>query len=253
MKEGEEWHSEYLMPNYPREYRSEFARLVNDNTKRGQVVRDRFLKGEVGSKVDAVITDSIPKQYTGNELYRKLSPRIRSILSRCYEKSTMLQTESALNDYQSSLAIQAITTFEAYITSCIFESKKSIIATAGFPTLLPQDMYKIFDTIFCAPPHLVIKNNKKKVSREVAVIPSIHFYFADESHGADKKRNGAFYRILLYAVCNFHGLVASSFTLDGKKKSYGSQKLSKGVKVVTVQSGIVLGKDLKLLDFVGSR
>jgi hypothetical protein len=93
------------------------------------------------------------------------------------------------------------------------------------------------------------KSKQKMLHGSKAVIPSIHFYFDNDG---DEKRNGAFYRILLYAVCNFHGVVASSCTLDGEKKSRVGKDLSMGLKIVTVQSGIVMGMDLKLLDFVGS-
>jgi hypothetical protein len=254
--EGEdEWYQEYWMPNYPREYRSEFAKLVNDDSSKGVVVRERFLKGEVGSTGRGVHsnTNKMSRQFqglsktdVGNQLYRKLSPRIRSILSRCCDRTDMLKADDATN---STMAIRAINAFEAYITSCILQSKKSVIPSAGFPPLLSDEVYQIFDEIFCASPDMVLKKNKRKSTHGTAVVPSIHFYFADESN-SDTKRNGAFYRILLYAVCNFHGLVASSSTLDGRKKHVMRKGLDKGVKVVTVQGGVVLGLDLKLLDFV---
>ena len=152
------------------------------------------------------------------------------------------------------MAIQAISAFETYITSCVLQSKKSAVPpSAGFPPLLSDEVYTVFSKVFCSCPDLVIKKNKRKMTQGSSVIPTIHFYFADESKCADEKRNGAFYRILLYAVCNFHGLVASSCTLDGKRKSIcAGRNFSKGVKLVTVQSGVVLGLDLKLLDIVSS-
>ena len=243
------------MPNYPCEYRSEFARLVNDETKKGSVVRERFLKGEVGSS-KVTEPSSILDQFQslsdadiGRRLYRKLSPRIRSILTRCRERSSILESETTEN--QTSMTIQTITAFETYITSCVFQPKKYVDPSAGFPPLLSDDTYAIFNKIFSAPPNLVIKKSKRKASHGRAIIPCIHFYFDDESNGAESKRSGSFNRILLYAVCNFHGLIASSRALDGKNNSRSSGRDSeKGVKVVTVQSDAVLGIDLKLLDFV---
>ena len=255
--EGEEWYQEYWMPNYPCEYRSEFAKLVCDDTKRGMDVRERFVKGEVGTRRCATRNNpaqvhALCKGDLGNQLYRKLSPRIRSILSRCTERSAILGNDHTNN--RTSMAIQAISAFETYITSCILQSKKSAVPpSAGFPPLLSDEVYTVFSKVFCSCPDLVIKKNKRKMTQGSSVIPTIHFYFADESKCADEKRNGAFYRILLYAVCNFHGLVASSCTLDGKRKSIcAGRNFSKGVKLVTVQSGVVLGLDLKLLDIVSS-
>jgi hypothetical protein len=220
------------------------------------MARDRFLKGEVGSTTKQLSHPAITKQFqgmseeeVGNHLYHKLSPRIHSILSRCCERNNVVGME-AMNDHRASLAIQAITAFEIYITSCIFQSKKAVVPSAGYPPLHSQEVYKVLDNIVSALPDLVMKQSKQKMlHRSKAVIPSIHFYF---DNNGDKKHNGAFYQILLYAICNFHGLVASSCTLDGKKKSRVGKDLNMGLKIVTVQSGIVIGMDLKLLDFVGS-
>jgi hypothetical protein len=246
------------MPNYPREYRSEFAKLVNDDSKKGGIVRERFLKGEVGSSKEQAVHYRAQRHFQGmssadigNQLYRKLSPRIRSILSRVCERNDVLETD-VMDGTRTIMAVQAVNAFEKYIVSCILQSKKTVVPSAGFPPLLADEEYQVFEKIFCAAPDLVMKTSKRKTSHGCYVIPSIHFYFADDSN-EDEKRKGAFYRILLYAVCNFHGLVASSCALDGKTKEYSLRKnLGKGVKVVTVQSGVVLGLDLKLLDFVNS-
>lgn len=244
------------MPNYPCEYRSEFAKLVCDDTKRGMDVRERFVKGEVGTRHctktnNPMRSHALCKGDLGNQLYRKLSPRIRSILSRCTEKSAMFENDHT--NKRTSMAIQVISAFETYITSCISQSKKSALPpSAGFPPLLSDEMYAVFDKVFCASPDLVMRKNKRKMSQGSSVIPTIHFYFADESKCGNEKRNGAFYRILLYAVCTFHGLVASSCILDGKNSNCAGRNFSKGVKLVTVQSGVVLGLDLKLLDIVSN-
>eukprot|EP00804_Cyclotella_cryptica_P000771 CCRYP_001043-RB/>CCRYP_001043-RB protein AED:0.13 eAED:0.13 QI:218/1/1/1/1/0.66/3/0/529 len=258
VREGEEWYQEYWMPNYPREYRSEFARLVNDETQRGQHARERFIKGEVvASHFETKHgTHPIPKQFqgisqsnVGNQLYRRLSPRIRSILSRCYDNSAPpLDAASTTNRHRTSLAIQAISAFEAYLISCTFQSKKSVVPSCGFPPLLSVDTYQVLEKVLCAPPDLVIKKNKNKTTQGVSTIPSIHFYFADgpgraqddTTNNNNCRNNGAFYRILLYAVCNFHGLVASSYALDGNKKKPRGFRGNRGdsVKIVTVQSGV---------------
>lgn len=43
----DQYWSEFYMPNYPREYRSEFAKLSTDESRKGKSARERFLKGEV--------------------------------------------------------------------------------------------------------------------------------------------------------------------------------------------------------------
>lgn len=122
-----------------------------------------------------------------------------------------------------------------------------------------MDIYQVLDKVLCAPPDLVIKKNKTETAQSVSTIPSIHFYFSDGPEAAREdnqcngaRKNGPFYRILLYAVCNFHGLVASSCTLDRKKKEPRGFRGRRGdcIKVVTVQSGVVMGPELKLLSFI---
>ena len=245
------------------------TRLINDETKKGQHARERFIKGEVVESHFETkhATNPIPKQFqgmsqrnVGNQLYRRLSPRIRSILVRCCDNgNTPWEDASTTNNNRTSLAMQAVSAFEAYLTSCILQSKKTVIPSCGFPPILSMDTYQVLDKVLCAPPDLVIKKNKIKTAQGVSTIPSIHFYFSDsperakdDNHFNGARKNGAFYRILLYAVCNFHGLVASSCTLDGKKKKpHGfCGRSGDRVKVVTVQSGVVLGPELKLLSFI---
>jgi hypothetical protein len=98
------------------------------------------------------------------------------------------------------------------------------------------------------------------------LIPTIHFYFPMEDVQNEKGDNGssistsrrssAFHRILLYAVCRFHGLETSSFVkkrggnnnLQGRRVQYDVEG---SVKVVTVQGGVLLAPSVKLLDYLG--
>ena len=63
----------------------------------------------------------------------------------------------------------------------------------------------------------------------------------------------AFCRILLYAVCQFHGLVSSSSLMSSNGKHHirkSSKKQGGAIKMVTVQGGVLLAPSLKLLDHV---
>ena len=234
-----------------------------------------------------------PKQIIGNEdkwcwgkvLYDKLGTRIQSILSRSCSSV----------DTNASRIVDA---FESYLVSLALQRSKEVMGInddgedgveMGFPPLQSQSVYDVFEDILASPPRIVIRekqssssstnysNNKRRGGKvpttktEVSemnkcgvLIPTIHFYFPTEGQDGSSRRSSAFHRILLYAVCQFHGLETSSFVVPEKKlkevdkngrRGKGKQKQtheSKGasMKVVTVQGGVLLAPSAKLLDFV---
>eukprot|EP00571_Detonula_confervacea_P002653 CAMPEP_0172323470 /NCGR_PEP_ID=MMETSP1058-20130122/48796_1 /TAXON_ID=83371 /ORGANISM="Detonula confervacea, Strain CCMP 353" /LENGTH=617 /DNA_ID=CAMNT_0013039469 /DNA_START=62 /DNA_END=1911 /DNA_ORIENTATION=- len=304
-----EYWREFYMPNYPCEYRSEFAKLVTDESKFGKGVRDRFLRGEVGrvgrsrgcdgekedddwmehcvvAKFQKMGIAVMPKKTMmaddqdgsslgamggmGKKLFQTLSPRIQSVVSRSCAligdddpNATLENGESS-----SSFASQVVAAFESYLVSlALAGSNKDVDASnsMGYPPQQPQHVYEIFDKIFSSAPKIVMKNRQRQQRNSkhlhAVLVPTVHFYFlADDNNtttsgGSKKKkkdkngqegvnRSTAFYRILLYAVCEFHGLESSSFIIAPKKK--GKQQLKgqrgsgrqRGVKVVTVQGGV---------------
>jgi len=211
----------------------------------------------------------------GEVLYDKLGMRIQSILSR--------SCSSADNN-----ASRIVATFESYLVSLALHSKLMTgndddDIELGFPPLQSQVVYDVFEDILAGPPRIVMRNKQSSSSnnncnnqrigkasaaaKEVSdmnkcgvLIPTTHFYFPTEGQDGSSRRSSAFHRILLYAVCQFHGLETSSSVVPEKKlkrdngRRKGQQKQNREVKgsmkVVTVQAGVLLAPSTKLLDFV---
>ncbi|KAL9182666.1 hypothetical protein ACHAXT_013318 [Thalassiosira profunda] len=268
---------EHYMPNYPQQYRSEFARLSVDETTAGRGVRDRFLRGEVahrgegGEDATRDVEQSAAAKFRkkglflnkmagseesvrdemGKTLYRKLSPRIQSVVSR----------SCALEGDGRSSAGEVIAAFESYLVSLALVGSKKDVTSFGYPPLHPQGVYDVLDDVLSRPPHIVVRGRKSCHGAKHAhavLVPAVHFYFpaeGDDGEGGSGSRHGrssAFHRILLHAVCQFHGLESSSSILaPGRKNEKSARGNGRGcLKVVTVQRGILLAPALKLLDFV---
>jgi len=284
------------MPNYPCSYRSEFAKLSTDETKIGQSVRERFLKGEVAAAVQPTdvasegrkggknknhsdmtwmernvmnkfqkLGVSYPEdQQLGRKLFETLSTRIQSILFR-----------SCGDDNGCSFASQLVTSFEEYLVSlALAGSKKDVKSSSlGYPPQQPQHTYDMLAKVFSSSPKIIMRSKTMRHrsshsnTSHAVLIPTVHFYFsADEDAGSSSSNNNnsgnnaddgqvkssAFCRILLYAVCQFHGLESSSsfVTSKGKHRSKRSSNKQGGSKVVTVQGGVLLAPCLKLTDHV---
>eukprot|EP00985_Skeletonema_marinoi_P002540 scaffold1048_cov135-Skeletonema_marinoi.AAC.11 len=216
----------------------------------------------------------------GKVLYDKLGMRIQSILSRSCSSA-------------DSNASRIVCTFESYLVSLALHSKLMTgnddddNVEMGFPPLQPQAAYDVFQDILASPPRIVMRNKLSSSSnnnnnncnnqrmgkaasataKEVSdmnkcgvLIPTVHFYFPTEGQDGSSRRSSAFHRILLYAVCQFHGLETSSSVVPEKKlkrengRRRGQQNQNREVKgsmkVVTVQAGVLLAPSIKLLDFV---
>ncbi|KAL7529149.1 hypothetical protein ACHAXR_002818 [Thalassiosira sp. AJA248-18] len=315
---AEQYWREFYMPNYPCDYRSEFAKLSTDETNIGRSVRERFVRGEVASRyhrggdgkkkkktkeeeedgtawMERTVVSKFHKlgislaksscsgeattaannnsgvhdEIMGKKLFQSINNRIQSVVSRSCALGN--------NGESPSFATQVVTAFESYLVSlALAGSKKDIdpsVSMMGYPPQQPQCVYDLFDRILSSPPRVVIRNRKHKVVAsswngsnvlQAVVVPAVHFYFPAEYDTNDStskddgqaKPNSAFYRILLYAVCQFHGLESSSTIIvpnrngKKKKKKRGSNKGGGDVKVVTVQGGVLLAPALKLLDCV---
>eukprot|EP00584_Thalassiosira_punctigera_P013502 CAMPEP_0172567640 /NCGR_PEP_ID=MMETSP1067-20121228/116648_1 /TAXON_ID=265564 ORGANISM="Thalassiosira punctigera, Strain Tpunct2005C2" /NCGR_SAMPLE_ID=MMETSP1067 /ASSEMBLY_ACC=CAM_ASM_000444 /LENGTH=583 /DNA_ID=CAMNT_0013359043 /DNA_START=35 /DNA_END=1786 /DNA_ORIENTATION=+ len=296
VEEGDLNWREYYMPHYPLEYRSEFAKLSVDDSKSGRSVRDRFVKGEVarrhgghkansGRKEDpnwmersvvakfkklgvsvretsAGADDGANVDEMGKQLFRALSPRIQSVLSRsCLFGTGGFENCQSMNARPfASLVVAAV---ESYLVSLALAASKSDVTSGGYPPRQPQHLYDLFDKILVGPPRVVVrdKNHRPHGVRHphAALIPTVHFHFPTDDAGVDggkdagRARSSAFHRILLYAVCQFHGLESSSSVViapNGKRWSERGDRREEKAKVVTVQGGVMLAPALKLLDCV---
>lgn len=285
--DGDYW-TEHVMPNYPAVRTSHFEKLCSDETK-GRV-RERFVRGEVAREdrsrrrqtdgVDDVASKfakmgvadpaSATDDELGGRLARRLAPRIRAVVSRC---------ASSANASESSPR-NVVRALEAYLVSLALDGAGEV--EGGYPPLQSDAAYDLFYEIFAEGPRVVLKDRPRGVIQsrscddgrggergdrgrvDAVSVPTVHFHFPDASSGGprgnnktddERGRSAAFHRILLYAVCAFHGLETSSSVVTrrvGGKAEKGKGRTDGGerrrMKVVTVQGGVLLAPGLRVLD-----
>ena len=192
----------------------------------------------------------------GSKLFQSLTPRIQSILSRSCALGVSNENQEMVNAFEQYLVSLAV----------VHSGKDTNPSSLGYPPLQSQETYDLFAKIFSRPPKIVMRSktsrhrstssNNSKLN--AVLIPTVHFYFTtDDSVASDDdgqvKSSSAFCRILLYAVCQFHGLVSSSSLMPSNGKHHirkSSKKQGGAIKMVTVQGGVLLAPALKLLDHV---
>ena len=165
------------------------------------------------------------------------------------------------------------------------DMRQDVIPTLGYPPLQSQLTYDLFNKVLSSPPKIVMRSRARQNTLQTGrhnmhavLVPTVHFYFETDDDNGDgnrkyssdrgrsgkggvdggstsdvgKKCNSAFHRILLYAVCQFHGLESTSSTIqpNWKRRSgqHNSGKRGVTTKVVTVQGGWLLAPSFKMLD-----
>ncbi|KAL7539015.1 hypothetical protein ACHAWF_006270, partial [Thalassiosira exigua] len=293
---------EFYMPHYPLEYRSEFAKLSREDGKRGvkerfvkgevarreetkddsswmeRAVASKLQKLGISSRKGPVVRDDGPESHRttadarpelGSKLYRALGPRMRSVLSRsCSPADAGLAEEP--------FARRAVNAFESYLVSLALTSSNGdvLAPSEGYPPKQPRSTYDLFDEVLAAPPRVVVRSRGRVSDRgsdcgadpsRAALVPTVHFRFPaeDRTDRGGRVRSSAFHRILLHAVCRFHGLESSS-SADVRRGAPRREREARrgegqggsrgegggGGKTVTVQGGVLLAPTLKLLDCV---
>lgn len=252
---GEMDRDEFLMPNHPMEYRSAFARLAVDDTANGASTRDRFVKGEAATPSSPSTPSSLPPSASnyeraehaissrmeklglntngptglGDLLVDKIAPRIRAVVSRlCIARAHRQGTSSTP---VVSFSTKILDAFESYLVSM-----------AGGSSLVDEgDVMGVLEKVLIRLPtvskkqFLISDEGKEDTKFRGMFIPPIQFHFPD---GDDSQRkSGAFHRILLHAICQFHGLEASSLTQSNSR-------------IVTIQGGVFLAPTLRLQDYI---
>jgi hypothetical protein len=248
------------------------------------------------------------KDNVGRVLYQQLlTSRIQSVLVQScggisiFENSSSNMNEacatvSAFERYLVSLALVGTTTTKqdnktmmtrsSSSSDCNGDNIDSIVVAGDFyPPIQSKEVYDVFHKVLSRPPKIVIKSttimpststitSSSSLSMTACWIPTVHFYFSTDtttSSVVDGGRSSAFHRILLYSVCQFHGLVVSSSIIDnsssrggggtkktttntnkqlGEKGEAGKKKSRCIEKVVTIQAGVMLAPTLRLLDYV---
>jgi hypothetical protein len=212
------------------------------------------------------------------------------------DKATMTNASRIVSTFESYLVSLALQSSSSSSSSNVMDNDTTDgrrTSMMGFPPLQSQNVYDVFDEILASPPRIVIRdkrwssssssyiNIKQHIGKKAAstsaaattaksvvldmnkcgvLIPTIHFYFpTEDQEEGSSRRSSAFHRILLYAVCQFHGLETSSSVVveanwkrdNVRKRGKRRQHDVKGsVKVVTIQGGVLLAPHTKLLDFV---
>ncbi|KAL3808427.1 hypothetical protein ACHAXA_003834 [Cyclostephanos tholiformis] len=280
--------TEYQMPNYPRGYVSEFSRLIADSSVAGVEVRERFARGEVATTTTSTIVRgatmerAVSERYrelgiiiippppstdhdavVGSGLYRALSPRLRSVLSRSC-------AVAAGDDHGSDGSRGTVAAFEGYLVSLALsgfggmghpsgragvepnvDDNDNINSTnnGGYPPLQSREVYDMFGRVLARPPRIVVRSRTAMSRMErpsdrtlpASLVPAVHFHFATDDNydgggcgGGDgngkggnagrTRRSSAFHRILLHSVCQFHGLVSSSSIVYTDKRGVGDNR-----------------------------
>lgn len=245
------------MPNYPLEYKSYFTTLLqgggsttttakgddndNDGVGGGSVVtqrdgagkeytpqhvahvRERFIRGEVCATTDVnAMTDGAKNRLRRREedifrdggvmAKRKVQERLLNVVRRACQSSEF--SREVLCAFEGEL-VKQLSSFEddgvvgEQITADVIEERKAIL-----------------EKVLTQKPMVTRKGGSNGVKNT-----TIRFLFDNESN------EGAFNRLLLHGVSQFHGLVTSSTTI------------SRGHRLLTV-TGVCKGCQFRFLDFL---
>jgi len=214
----------YTMPNYPLKYRSVFDTMLRNSEggakttgDKGEMavdwsnVRDRFVNGEVVSNPTPVLTEAarerlrkreVERYKSGEAMMEKVQRRLFNVVQQACETSNF--TQSITDEFESSLVM--------YLSSPEDEARSKDAKDVDTHVLEEILVQKPFVT--------------RKADNQF----TLRFLFSD----AQKK--GAFNRLLLHALCQFHGLTISSSTT------------SKGYKMITI-TGVCKGSQFRFLDY----
>lgn len=184
---GEAETSLYIHANDPRCYRSVFADMLSDETGELNDIKRVFVNGHVAS---SSFRNNAPGN--GGRSRRKISMNgdenfnlLDPRLKRIVER--MVTTKA------SSFATQLVNSYESYLQS-IFCFKK-------------EGETKLFNSYLICPPCALFRENG---------VIDVRFSFESNSP------YGGINRLLLHAICQFHGLVSTSNTIKGKRILYVS-------------------------------
>jgi len=125
----DQYWKQHFMPNYPCTYRSEFAKLITDETKKGQRARERFLKGEVGVRVMSSSTITTTTMMTEEIMHRMIAEKFQKKLGVSLPKSSSMTTSST-----TTAADEAAVA----IPSTILSSNNVSMGTKIFKNLSPR-------------------------------------------------------------------------------------------------------------------
>jgi hypothetical protein len=240
--EAEMEKGKYTMPNAPRGNRTIFSTLLSDNRTRGAgiglsddegyddgygsdsgkvkidpsrvaEIRGRFIDGEVGVE-NTEMTEAGKERMRkreeelykdGHRMMKKVNPRLLNVVIRACKGSGFTRN--------------VVDAFENLISSMPKNG-----SSASSTTAIQKDIWK---KVLIQKPLVTRKSRAGGNGSNL----TIRMLFCDD------ESKGAFNRLLLHAVCQFHGLDTASSTT------------SKGHRMMTV-TGLCKGEKFRFLDFV---
>jgi hypothetical protein len=241
--EAEMEKSKYTMPNAPRGNRTIFGTLVSANRKFGgddfsdesddggyasdcikvkldparvAQIRERFVDGEVGEDNTFVMSNSAKERMRkreeelykdGHRMTKKVNQRLLKVVIRACKGSGFTRN--------------VVDAFEKLLLSLPNNGSSASTSTSSKPET------DIWNKVLVQKPLITRKSNPGTSGSSV----TIRMLFSEN------ESKGAFNRLLLHAVCQFHDLDTSSSTT------------SKGHRMMTV-TGICKGGDFRFLEYV---
>lgn len=199
-----------------------YFRLSKNDSKTAQAVKERFLKGEVASYVEKITKKELPlnasSSATAAFMYEKINSRLRNILEKSYSSNP------------HTLSMDLLNAFELHLISVLGDDNEWVILQKEKDNDEQGKMKKLEHALLKAPVVAISPRAGTKV---------IKYYFDAESS------TGAFHRLLLHAVCKFHGLnsVSSDVTIPDSNNDSKKQV----ARVLNV-SGKFHGSQLRLTD-----
>ena len=188
------------------------------------MVKDRFIRGEIAAPQSPHMQlkathEQETMRLDGSLMFQKIEPRLRDVLQRaCSTKR---------------VTMKLVESFETFLLSTHHVTSKEQVFSS--PDLnCDEDFSGIDDILTTILLRSPVTGTWGSKSSEGSVVPKTRFYFP-ESNG--------FHRLLLHAVCQFHGLKVSSSTTP----------LDHVVARLLTVTGVAVGADWRLLDLVTER
>jgi len=230
--------SKYTMPNSAMEHNSYFTTLLksNGNVKRDGAgrefdakhvdkVRERFLRGDVSNANENEMTEGARNRMRRREddtfsdgarmVKVKVQERLLNVVRRACQSSEF--SRDVLSAFEKQLVKHLSGNESSHERGCASEESESVLEEV----LMQRPMVTRKSSSVLSP----------KLNSAGVKSVTIRFLFDNESN------NGAFNRLLLHGVSQFHGLDTSSSTT------------SKGHRLLTV-TGVCKGCQFQLLDFL---
>lgn len=240
--------------------------MVDEDDEIYREVRGRFIRGEVAtiaatstSKSDHWLTDKLsanssselPFWSDGARMFQRLDKRVRSVLVRACRRGRFIDHGSMLS------AVNILDVFEMYLVSA-FGAKDQLSVK------MDNSVDVVLSSVLLERPREIAPKNstnatrksrgkKKTTDGEVDDTKFHHF----DSHNVKKVQflfestssKGGFHRLLLHAVCRYHGLRGTSATVRCDSGGVVGEPPDSFARALTVKGPTCLGGKFRIVDY----